>query len=143
MYCVNNIGHAYQTPPTGIYHDSAVTNPMLFLGDSGPCLTDACRVVLVGLYVIYLLILVSFYIQICRYMDAPKNWSFQYKILPRKGQVDRGEKCSICQACLWDSSDRVAKTSCGHTFHFNCFRNWMKKSNRGDCPLCRKCIREH
>lgn len=56
-------------------------------------------------------------------------------------------ECSICLSeinnlshnnlLVWkdDYIDSVYKTTCGHTFHFNCIHDWLISND--DCPCCR------
>lgn len=42
--------------------------------------------------------------------------------------------CSICMESV-NETTTIAKTECGHTFHFQCLFQWARKHNT--CPLCR------
>ncbi|KAK5985337.1 RING-type domain-containing protein [Trichostrongylus colubriformis] len=43
-------------------------------------------------------------------------------------------KCVICTSIL--TSDDIAALRCGHTFHFPCISEWIKRSDT--CPICRE-----
>lgn len=45
---------------------------------------------------------------------------------------DHGE-CSICLEKI--TKNTLLKTECNHSFHSDCFQNWLKESNT--CPMCR------
>lgn len=68
---------------------------------------------------------------------------FRYSILSQSDHKDkiRSENCCICLADLWDPKKIAVKTICGHTFHYQCIRNWVAVSPGGECPICRKWIR--
>ena len=42
-------------------------------------------------------------------------------------------ECSICLEPIL--KNRPATLSCGHIYHKNCIKNWLK--NNDECPLCR------
>ncbi len=44
-------------------------------------------------------------------------------------------ECSICMEAVQGETN-LAKTECGHTFHFQCLYRWNRKHT--NCPLCRK-----
>jgi len=43
-----------------------------------------------------------------------------------------------CPICLEDLVENIAKTNCGHNFHFECLSNWIhsKKKIIFICPSC-------
>jgi hypothetical protein len=47
------------------------------------------------------------------------------------------KKCSICQSnfCI---GEKLVKSSCGHTQHYDCLNEWVKYNST--CPECRKNI---
>lgn len=47
------------------------------------------------------------------------------------------KKCSICQSnfCV---GEKLVKSSCGHTHHYECLNEWVKY--KSSCPECRKDI---
>jgi len=49
-------------------------------------------------------------------------------------------ECSICQNSLDDvfNEDVRIKTACGHTFHYECLKQWVVSGDYGwKCPMCR------
>lgn len=42
-------------------------------------------------------------------------------------------ECCICRESM--DGRRKSKLSCGHGYHRNCIREWMR--NKRECPLCR------
>ena len=48
-------------------------------------------------------------------------------------------ECSIC-LCAVDATTSSVRTSCGHTFHFNCLATWSK--TKTTCPMCRQAFTE-
>ena len=49
----------------------------------------------------------------------------------------KNQECSIC---LSKVNKPVCKTSCGHTFHITCLKEWLKTNVT--CPLCRKTLND-
>ena len=58
----------------------------------------------------------------------------KYKNIER---VTSNEECSIC---LTKTNKPKCKTSCSHTFHVTCLKEWLKTSIT--CPLCRKTLND-
>ncbi|TGO62472.1 hypothetical protein BCON_0019g00060 [Botryotinia convoluta] len=55
--------------------------------------------------------------------------------------------CGICQNPLnhYDEGEMhraVVKTICNNMFHERCLERWFVSSARGDCPMCRRLLRE-
>ena len=51
----------------------------------------------------------------------------------------KNAECIECAVCLQEKKNRVyTKLCCGHTFHKNCIKTWLTKSD--NCPLCRKLV---
>ena len=57
-------------------------------------------------------------------------------------------KCSICLD-PFQFADRnritsdielsvVSKLLCGHVFHYNCVKKWLKSTSKNECPFCRQ-----
>lgn len=44
----------------------------------------------------------------------------------------RGQ-CTICMCCFL--TNNIAALPCGHTYHFECIKEWLKSAR--NCPLCR------
>jgi len=61
-----------------------------------------------------------------------KTCLFRYENLDR---VTSNEECSIC---LTKTNKPKCKTSCQHTFHISCLKNWLERNTT--CPLCRYTI---
>ena len=49
--------------------------------------------------------------------------------------VEHGVRCAICLVRLEDG-DVVGDIPCGHVFHKDCLKDWLKRKNR--CPLCQQ-----
>ncbi len=48
------------------------------------------------------------------------------------------ESCSICQNSLDEDHCVGMKTFCGHTFHYECLKQWVISGEYGGkCPICR------
>ncbi|XP_009612513.1 uncharacterized protein [Nicotiana tomentosiformis] len=45
------------------------------------------------------------------------------------------EQCCICLDEYWDGEE-LAKIDCGHVYHINCIKEWIKSEN--SCPICRR-----
>jgi hypothetical protein len=43
------------------------------------------------------------------------------------------QTCQICMANL-EAGERIGDLSCGHSFHVDCLKEWIKRRNA--CPLC-------
>ncbi|XP_051150336.1 RING-H2 finger protein ATL64-like [Andrographis paniculata] len=63
-----------------------------------------------------------------------------------RGVVVGDEELLICSVCrerlyLWEEEDKtkttteIAELGCGHDFHVDCIKQWLRRNNR--CPLCR------
>ncbi|KAF7916566.1 uncharacterized protein EAE98_010575 [Botrytis deweyae] len=57
------------------------------------------------------------------------------------------DDCGICRNPLnhhdeGEINRAVVKTICNHMFHEGCLERWFVSSARGDCPMCRKLLRE-
>ncbi|KAL4368828.1 hypothetical protein GQ457_05G007230 [Hibiscus cannabinus] len=58
------------------------------------------------------------------------------KFLPITGQpTAEAEKCCICQED-YANGEELGKLDCGHDFHFNCIKRWLRRKNL--CPICKK-----
>ncbi|XP_015059955.1 uncharacterized protein LOC107005815 isoform X1 [Solanum pennellii] len=44
------------------------------------------------------------------------------------------KKCSICQE-EYEADDEMGKLGCGHFYHIDCIRQWLKHKN--NCPVCK------
>ena len=44
-------------------------------------------------------------------------------------------ECSICLLPIEEGGGKT--TTCGHTFHLNCFSQWIKNCPNSSCPMCR------
>lgn len=49
-------------------------------------------------------------------------------------------ECSICFEKIDEDGSQVSLTKCGHLFHYDCVKTWMKHPNGGSCPQCRNCL---
>ncbi|TGO49084.1 hypothetical protein BOTNAR_0444g00070 [Botryotinia narcissicola] len=57
------------------------------------------------------------------------------------------DDCGICQNSLnhhdeGEMNHAVVETTCNHMFHEGCLERWFVSSARGDCPMCRRLLRE-
>jgi Ring finger domain len=51
---------------------------------------------------------------------------------------ETSHSCPICYGDFdRDSKISVLETSCGHVFHWECLEEWVVKSNKESCPVCR------
>ncbi|WCJ21917.1 RING/U-box superfamily protein [Euphorbia peplus] len=57
-----------------------------------------------------------------------KDLSSHIHVIPDK-------KCSICQED-YEGDDDLGKLECGHGFHIDCIKQWLKQKNK--CPVCKK-----
>merc|ERR1719188_87701 len=48
--------------------------------------------------------------------------------------ANEGSECSICLGDL-EVGEPALRIPCGHLFHEECVKDWLKKSN--ECPVCR------
>lgn len=59
----------------------------------------------------------------------------------KESEVPSNFECSICQNSLDDVFNEPAawiRTGCGHTFHFECLKQWVVSGDYGwKCPMCR------
>ena len=57
-------------------------------------------------------------------------------VILHKEPATRMQPIDSCAVCLEPGSKRLAQIrGCGHVFHEDCLRNWMRRSSK--CPLCR------
>ncbi|KAK8995706.1 hypothetical protein V6N11_075966 [Hibiscus sabdariffa] len=57
------------------------------------------------------------------------------RFLPITAQpTAEAEKCCICQD--YANGEELGKLDCGHDFHFNCIKRWLRRKNL--CPICKK-----
>jgi hypothetical protein len=45
--------------------------------------------------------------------------------------------CPICMDAIVARVTGETRTSCGHSFHFQCLVAWMSVGTRKTCPVCR------
>lgn len=45
--------------------------------------------------------------------------------------------CPICMDAIVAHVTGETRTSCGHSFHFQCLVGWMSVGTRKTCPVCR------
>ena len=45
--------------------------------------------------------------------------------------------CPICMDAIVARVTGETRTSCGHSFHFQCLVSWMSVGTRKTCPICR------
>jgi len=45
--------------------------------------------------------------------------------------------CPICMDAIVARVTGETRTSCGHSFHFQCLVSWMSVGSRKRCPVCR------
>lgn len=45
--------------------------------------------------------------------------------------------CPICMDAILARVTGETRTSCGHSFHFQCLFSWMSVGTRKTCPVCR------
>jgi hypothetical protein len=50
-------------------------------------------------------------------------------------EMEHGIRCAICLIRLQDG-DVIGDIPCGHAFHKDCLKDWLKRKNR--CPLCQQ-----
>lgn len=59
--------------------------------------------------------------------------------LSKYKEIERvNSKNNECSICLCKTNKPKCKTSCGHTFHISCLKEWLKSNVT--CPLCRTTI---
>ena len=73
------------------------------------------------------------------------NNLFKTKIIPityiKNNTVNDCYKCTICLEDFIDGSSVIIITECNHSFHFECFKNWVFKNIIfPKCPNCNKPI---
>jgi hypothetical protein len=77
---------------------------------------------------------------------TPSSWSLPNLLFSRDhrdtttleemdDEMEQGIRCAICLIRLEDG-DIIGDISCGHTFHKDCLKDWLKRKNR--CPLCQQ-----
>ena len=55
----------------------------------------------------------------------------------KKKAVNDCYSCTICLEDFKDGSSVIVTTKCKHSFHFNCFKNWVFKNiTNSKCPNC-------
>ncbi|TEY75105.1 hypothetical protein BOTCAL_0065g00050 [Botryotinia calthae] len=57
------------------------------------------------------------------------------------------DECGICKNPFThhdegETNHAVVKTICNHIFHESCLERWFVSSDRGNCPMCRRMIRD-
>jgi hypothetical protein len=63
---------------------------------------------------------------------------FRFKIYKIKSQDNLLlDECSICLES-YIVNDKIIYLNCGHIYHKDCIKSWLKKSNT--CPHCREII---
>jgi len=50
--------------------------------------------------------------------------------------IETDSKCNICLD-TYESSTNILKLKCGHTFDYNCIKNWLKNHSK-KCLVCRE-----
>jgi len=63
-----------------------------------------------------------------------------WEIYVNKNKESSDFECSICQNSLEDvfNEDVRIRTGCGHTFHYECLKQWVVSGDYGwKCPMCR------
>ena len=59
------------------------------------------------------------------------------KMFSKKDIINDCYKCTICLEEFKDGKSIIVTTKCGHSFHFNCFKNWVYKNILSPkCPNC-------
>lgn len=48
--------------------------------------------------------------------------------------------CVICQEFIVD--ENVVKTQCEHEFHSRCYDEYLKRTKKNECPICRNSLNE-
>jgi hypothetical protein len=77
---------------------------------------------------------------------TPSTWSLPNLLFSRDhrdtttleemdDEMEQGIRCAICLIRLEDG-DIIGDIVCGHTFHKDCLKDWLKRKNR--CPLCQQ-----
>jgi hypothetical protein len=52
-------------------------------------------------------------------------------------------QCAICiEPFAGDKIGKIIKLNCGHKFHIKCIQEYITKTEKTDCPLCRGDINE-
>ena len=64
---------------------------------------------------------------------SKKSTTYNYKRLP----LPEGSECSICYSPILSTESGII-TPCGHTFHIDCIKEWLKESDL--CPYCRQVL---
>ncbi|KAJ8110476.1 hypothetical protein OPT61_g6697 [Boeremia exigua] len=61
-----------------------------------------------------------------------------FSSLSRAFPTDQAEECPICKDTYIDKENEPVTTKCGHTFHSQCLRTWLKSpTGQATCPMCR------
>ncbi|XP_010316970.1 probable E3 ubiquitin-protein ligase ZFP1 [Solanum lycopersicum] len=55
--------------------------------------------------------------------------------LPKSTCLDGKERCSICLDDYYDK-EKLIQIICGHLYHLDCIREWIKLKNF--CPICKR-----
>ena len=73
------------------------------------------------------------------------NNLFKTKIIPttyiKNNNINDCYKCTICLEDFIDGTSIIITTKCNHSFHFECFKDWVFKNiNFPKCPNCNEPI---
>tara|TARA_B110000977_G_C11065087_1_gene487499 strand:- start:512 stop:1129 length:618 start_codon:yes stop_codon:yes gene_type:complete len=68
--------------------------------------------------------------------DVKVTLKDESKIKKYKLDCTLDSKCSFCMNCL-DKDEGVWELQCGHVFHQDCIKKWLKEYSY-KCPICRK-----
>eukprot|EP00392_Amoebophrya_sp_AT5.2_P003785 g3790.t1 len=75
----------------------------------------------------------------CGGVDGVQKKIGRVKIIERLRRLDKKRsECAIC-CCDFEVGVKVARTQCGHLFHYDCLAEWAATGNN-TCPLCREPI---
>lgn len=115
---------------------------------NGECPSDASRIACLRLRQIFLL---NFSFLKARSNCTLTQWrrvlglqdDLPLPLLPLDGPSGELEECPICRVSLNETDEEgiPVKTQCNHIFHKNCITSWLTDSPNGDCPSCRRAIR--
>ena len=47
---------------------------------------------------------------------------------------------SECAICLEEKEGFIAHLSCGHSYHYDCIKEWAYDRGNNNCPQCRGAI---
>ncbi len=53
-------------------------------------------------------------------------------------QEQEQEMCNICGDNSTTADNPIITTSCKHTYHYECLKEWFKNYNSRECPYCRE-----